>query len=240
MTRQTRGIERSLFAERISSFDNPHTTLCTCNDGCTYTDVGNTDSMCNWSTTPPGGPLTVDCTRVPQASISGPNKCPYEQWNPTVENWNDANVDGELSSFFMDEVTDAPTYIHNTYPTKLPRIGTGPGSNNGSIGYVGKLISAAKGDIAVDCTNIIGGNMAGCHPPPSVDEACKASAILPRNGWVYVLLTNTRRQCTTLGLLSLDRHLESDLHTCSDLCKYFNFVTSSDIIMTSALIAGDP
>lgn len=86
----------------------------------------------------------------------------------------DANVDGELSSFFLDEVTDAPTYIKGTYPTKLPRIGTGPGSNEEAIGYPGKLISAAAGDESVDCSDIIGG-MAGCHPPPSIDDACKIS-----------------------------------------------------------------
>ena len=86
----------------------------------------------------------------------------------------DANVDGELSSFFMDQVTDAPTYIKGTYPTKLPRIGTGPGSNEKAIGYPGKLISAAGGDEAVDCSDVIGG-MSGCHPPPSVNDACKSS-----------------------------------------------------------------
>lgn len=74
----------------------------------------------------------------------------------------------------MDEVTNAPTYIKGSYPTKLPRIGTGPGSNAQAIGYPGKLIAAAAGDEPVDCSNVIGG-MAGCTPPPSVDDACKIS-----------------------------------------------------------------
>ena len=119
--------------------------------------------------------MTVDCTSIAQTAIPGPNKCPYDQWNPTVSNWLDANVDGELSSFFLDEITDAPTYIKGTYPTKLPRIGTGPGSNEQAIGYPGKLIAAAAGDEAVDCSNIIGGTMAGCHPPPAINDACKVS-----------------------------------------------------------------
>ena len=117
--------------------------------------------------------MTVDCTSIPQTAIPGLNKCPYDQWNLTAENWQDANVDGELSSFFFNEVTDAPTYIKGTYPTKLPAINTGPSEGDGyGIGYIGKFISAASGGQETDCTNIIGGNMAGCHPPGSVDDAC--------------------------------------------------------------------
>lgn len=120
--------------------------------------------------------MTSDCTSIPQTAIPGPNKCPYDQWNPTVSNWADANVDGELSSFFLDLVTDAPTYIKNSYPTKLPRIGTGPGADIGAIGYPGRLISAAAGGLSVDCSDVIGG-MAGCIPPPSIDDACKITFI---------------------------------------------------------------
>lgn len=156
-----------------ANFDNPNTPYCSCNNGCSYTATvtSNPNGICDWSSTPIGNPMTVDCTSIPQTAIPGPNKCPYDQWNPTVSNWLDANVDGELSSFFLDEVTDAPTYIKGTYPTKLPRIGTGPGSNEQAVGYPGKLISAAAGSEAVDCSDVIGG-MAGCHPPPSVDDAC--------------------------------------------------------------------
>ncbi len=177
MPSQTRTIGGLLLADWSSSFDNPNTPYCSCNNGCSYTaTVTPTDpnGICDWNRTPDGNPMTSDCTSVPQTAIPGPNKCPYDQWNPTVSNWLDANVDGELSSFFLDEVTDAPTYIKGTYPTKLPRIGTGPGSNEQAIGYPGKLISAAAGSEGVDCSDVIGG-MAGCHPPPSVNDACKIS-----------------------------------------------------------------
>lgn len=176
-----------LFADRILSFDNPNTPYCSCNNGCSYTATvtSNPNGICDWSSTPIGNPMTVDCTSIPQTAIPGPNKCPYDQWNPTVSNWLDANVDGELSSFFLDEVTDAPTYIKGTYPTKLPRIGTGPGSNEQAVGYPGKLISAAAGSEAVDCSDVIGG-MAGCHPPPSVDDACKVS---------FLSVTNKSQSC---------------------------------------------
>lgn len=170
--------------------------------------------------------MTSDCTSIPQTAIPGPNKCPYDQWNPTVSNWMDANVDGELSSFFLNQVPDAPTYIKGTYPTKLPQIGTGPGSNEQAVGYPGKLIAAAAGDESVDCSDVIGG-MAGCHPPPSVNDACKVSPFNDTIHFAFVILTKKRRQHATLGLLSLGIYLEHGFHTCSDICKLLTMTYSN-------------
>ena len=115
--------------------------------------------------------MTVDCTSIPQ---SADKECPLPKWNLTAENWLDANVDGELSSWFFNLATDAPTAISKgSYPTKLPAINTGPSQGDSfGIGYIGKFISAASGGQETDCTNIVGGNMAGCHPPGSVQDAC--------------------------------------------------------------------
>ena len=131
---------------------------------------------CAWSGTPTGPPMTADCTSLPQTVI---NECSPATWNLTSDNWLDANVDGELSSWFMDEVKDAPTEIlKGSYPTKLPAINTGPSEGDTyGIGYIGKFISAAAGGQETDCTNIIGGNMAGCHPPKSLQDACTVNPL---------------------------------------------------------------
>lgn len=155
--------------------DNPDAVYCTCNNGCSYTatvtGANANNGICAWSGTPSGPPMTADCTSAPQAAMT---ECPLSLWNLTADNWVDANVDGELNSWFFNEVSDAPTQISKgSFPTKLPAINTGPSEGDTfGIGYVGKFISAAAGGLGTDCSNIVGGNMADCHPPTSIQDAC--------------------------------------------------------------------
>ena len=110
--------------------------------------------------------MPVDCSQ-PLSS------CNYDQWQPTVSNWLEANVDGELSSFAFDMVTDAPTgTLKNTWPTKLPRIGTGPSNRTDAVGIAGKLMAAAGGGISANCS-ILEGSNGQCGRPPSVQDSCK-------------------------------------------------------------------
>ena len=163
------------FPLNVCSMDNPDAVYCSCNNGCSYTatvtgaDANN--GPCAWSGTPTGPPMTADCTSIPTTALT---ECSFSAWNFTAENWVDANVDGELSSWFFNETKDVPTSIaKGSFPTKLPPINTGPSEGDTfGIGYVGKFISAASGGQETDCTNIIGGNMAGCHPPGSIENEC--------------------------------------------------------------------
>ena len=104
-----------------------------------------------------------------------PVACSPELWNGTVENWKDANVDDNFRTWALDLNTNAPTgtLIQGSYPTEMPRIGTGYGTINGVKGVVGQLISIAAGGRQVNCQLITGGENGQCPGPPAIQEACK-------------------------------------------------------------------
>ncbi|MCJ1280648.1 hypothetical protein MMC21_008477 [Puttea exsequens] len=109
--------------------------------------------------------------------------CSPENWNATVENWKDANVDENLKTWFLDLDDSAPTgtLVPGSYPTAMPRINTGYGRINGVQGAVGQFISIAAGGKQINCQLIPAGENGQCPSPPSIQEACPN---MPR--WVYL------------------------------------------------------
>lgn len=136
-----------------------------------------------------------------------PVACSPELWNGTVANWADANVDDNFQTWALDLNPNAPTgtLVQGSYPTEMPRIGTGYGTINGVIGVVGQLISIASGGRQVNCQLIVGGENGQCPGPPAIEDACKFSTprchILPQ-------LTKVRSQHAEMGLSCLASNIQ--------------------------------